>query len=351
MWPFLYVLWLWVLSSVEGVDAVSRNTISRDASFKRLNFYRLGLSANHILDVATTCAVACLEKQHDGSCAAYQWDAETRTCRLQETLSVTASAEDSVVMVRLEPADCLSDADCPADHSCLVSASGSLIHTCVAADCNAILAAGPSKPSGVYTIHAATPHPHQVWCDMDTDGGGWTVFLARLDGSVDFNRELASYQQGFGDAHGEYWLGLDTLHALTSSRQYQLRADISDWEGASVFSVHESMVVAGEAKAYNLTVGDLKKGEGGKGLSNSDGMTFSAKDIDRDIAPHVHCAQKYKGGFWYRKCQMVQPTALYYQGGAYTSARSDGMQWLTWAAHNDPWYSMKTITLKLRPSP
>lgn len=49
----------------------------------------------------------------------------------------------------------------------------------------------------------------RVWCDMDTDGGGWTVFLTRQKQTpqLEFNRSWVEYRSGFGDPHGEYWLG------------------------------------------------------------------------------------------------------------------------------------------------
>lgn len=49
----------------------------------------------------------------------------------------------------------------------------------------------------------------KVWCDMETDGGGWTVFLKRQrqTNQLNFSRIWEEYKTGFGDPYEEYFMG------------------------------------------------------------------------------------------------------------------------------------------------
>ena len=89
-------------------------------------------------------------------------------------------------------------------------------------DCSKLGETGFSS-SGVYYIIPDGGSPMQVFCDLITNGGGWTVFQKRLDGSVDFFRNWESYKNGFGDLNGEFWLGNDKLHRLTFSDELTWR--------------------------------------------------------------------------------------------------------------------------------
>ena len=53
--------------------------------------------------------------------------------------------------------------------------------------CKDLLAAEPSSSSGIYTIHSALINnnaPLEVYCDMATDGGGYTIYPPRDDGDM-----------------------------------------------------------------------------------------------------------------------------------------------------------------------
>ena len=112
--------------------------------------------------------------------------------------------------------------------------------------------------SGVYTINPNGGKPIQVFCDMTTDGGGWTDFQKRLDGSVDFYLQWESYKNGFGDLSGEFWLGNDNLHRLTAADHVMLRVDLEDFEGSITYAEYTNFSVADEADKYRLLIGGYK---------------------------------------------------------------------------------------------
>ena len=134
-------------------------------------------------------------------------------------------------------------------------------------DCSKLSQTGFSL-SGVYYIIPDGENPMQVFCDLITNDGGWTVFQKRLDGSVDFFRNWESYKNGFGDLNGEFWLGNDNLHRLTFFEDVMLRVDLEDFDGNIKYAEYTTFQVAGEADKYRIVIGGYS-GTAGDSLADA----------------------------------------------------------------------------------
>lgn len=86
----------------------------------------------------------------------------------------------------------------------------------------------------------------QAVCDMESAGGGWTVFQRRFDGKLDFNRTWQEYKDGFGSLQREHWLGNAALHSLTATGQHTLRITLQDWYHQTRHANYYSFKVSGE---------------------------------------------------------------------------------------------------------
>ena len=107
----------------------------------------------------------------------------------------------------------------------------------------------------MYTIKPDNLLTFDVFCDQTTEGGGWTVFQKRLDGSVDFYRNWTDYKHGFGDLNGEFWLGMDKIYRLTPCNNSKLRVDLEDFEGNTAYAEYNMFGVMSENDKYKLTLG------------------------------------------------------------------------------------------------
>ncbi|XP_078377204.1 uncharacterized protein LOC144660456 isoform X1 [Oculina patagonica] len=206
-------------------------------------------------------------------------------------------------------------------------------------DCSDLLQSGQTQ-SGLYSVDPHGRGSFTVYCDMRTDGGGWTVFQRRQDGSVDFYRGWNNYKAGFGQLTAEFWLGNDKIHRLTASRPSSLRVELEDWSGGKAYAKYGKFSIGDEQAKYRLEVGSYS-GTAGDSLAYHNNMAFSTKDRDNDRWGG-HCAVQDTGAWWYQICGHSN------LNGQYLGDKSDwrGAVW----HHFRSSLSLKFTEMKLRPS-
>ncbi|XP_038060757.1 ficolin-3-like [Patiria miniata] len=212
--------------------------------------------------------------------------------------------------------------------------------------CKMLLDAG-YRSSGIYTIYPeGFGNCLRVYCDMETDGGGWIVFQRRQDGSVDFYRNWTEYQAGFGDLSGEFWLGNDNLVTLTSDNSqgtWELRVDLEDWEGNRAWAKYSDFQISpGE---YNLNIGqyDASSTAGSDSLFYHRGRPFTTKDRDNDARSGSNCAQSLHGAWWFNNCLHSDLNGRYYPDEH--APYNEGVNWRFWKGFT---YSLKSCRMKMR---
>ncbi|XP_053235036.1 tenascin-X isoform X6 [Podarcis raffonei] len=196
---------------------------------------------------------------------------------------------------------------------------------------------GPSRVRTIY-LGGNQDRPLQVYCDMETDGGGWIVFQRRMNGETNFWRNWQEYATGFGNLTREFWLGNDALHQLTTSGDYELRVDLRAGN-ESVYATYQNFRVDPPADHYRLHLGSYS-GTAGDAFTYHSGSVFSTKDRDpnRVIIP---CAVSYRGAWWYRNCHYANLNGLYANNRDH-----QGINWFNWKGFE---FSIPFTEMKLRP--
>jgi len=196
--------------------------------------------------------------------------------------------------------------------------------------------------SGMYLINMKDTKTIEVFCDQETDDGGWTVFQRRMNGETYFYRDWLSYKEGFGTPHREFWLGNDNLYLLTYQAEYpggsELRVDLEDWSRNKLYGKRSTFSIDNELRKYELFV------EGCDSLAHQNGRKFSTYDADNDVWKKP-CAVEFRGAWWYGDCLTSNLNGEYRLYGEAFS----GWQGVVWyKIKNSASYSLKFAEMKVR---
>ena len=214
------------------------------------------------------------------------------------------------------------------------------------------------RQSGVYQVHLLGKFQRNVYCVLDRYGGGWMAFQRRFDGTVDFfPKKWDDYKRGFGDSAGEYWLGNEMLHLLTTSESQDYMVEATSFQNEVQFKKIRNVVINGEDDEYRINY-DLESIDDTStsipyGL-HMQGMKFSTADNKNDENASGNCAAQY-GGWWHNDCHHVGMNGRYRSEANHAEATSNiewdysanGIMWIGWKGFG---VSLKASLLMIRPS-
>ena len=147
-----------------------------------------------------------------------------------------------------------------------------------------------------------------AFCDMDRNGGGWTVVIRRNDTEYqdDFQQDWDSYKMGFGYLGGEFYWGNEYVWMLTShlDRRYQVYFWLEDCYGNTRYAIYQNFWIEAEADHYRLHLGPYS-GDAGDSFSFNNNQAFTTYDRDYD-SWDKNCAESdiCAGGWWYNACTL-----------------------------------------------
>ena len=171
------------------------------------------------------------------------------------------------------------------------------------------------KIDGLYRLKIPGIMILHVYCDQTTQGGGWTVFQRRQDGSVDFSRKWNDYKIGFGNIKSEFWFGNQHIYDMTkpsfAPKKSQLLINMKmKGKQTQEYVKYNTFEITDEATKYTLKI------DGPSGnvttvrtvLNNNNNTKFSTIDSDNDVWGN-NCASNSNngggGGWWYKACSLV----------------------------------------------
>ena len=195
----------------------------------------------------------------------------------------------------------------------------------------------------------------QVYCDMDTEGGGWTVFQRRQDGSENFFCLLNEYIAGFGDLNGEFWLGLEAIHRLVPTQSDRsvttLRVDLQDSQGNPGNATFETFGLLNSDTRYELTVARYSGGNAGDSLTQHSGSMFYTPDYDVGHPAYgADCVVQTRGAWWFANVRTHDVCNQFssHLNGLYTPVNGDERSGIQWTSFTGGFEALSFSEMKLR---
>ncbi|XP_059221763.1 ficolin-1 [Stomoxys calcitrans] len=172
----------------------------------------------------------------------------------------------------------------------------------------------------------------------------WTTIMRRQDGTVHFNRKWAEYKNGFGNPNGDFFIGLEMMHALTNdNRSQELLIVLTDFDGQTRYARYSTFRIGREDEQYAITELGMYSGDAGDAMVYHRGKKFSTLDRDNNSGNLRNCPHTFMGGWWFHDpCYSGHLHGPYRQKA---EAKTWGLSWGPWRGWD---YSVKYAAMMIR---
>ena len=137
----------------------------------------------------------------------------------------------------------------------------------------------------------------------------------RISDSVDFDRGWDDYVNGFGDVDGNYWMGLEEIHQLTTTSDVSLYINIETFEGEPFTLTLETFSVGNAESNYTMHFSGYSQSsdrvQDTVFRDSDNGMMFTTRDRDNDLRGTNCASAVHRGGWWYSNCGYINPNGNY----------------------------------------
>ena len=182
-----------------------------------------------------------------------------------------------------------------------------------------------------------------------------------MDGSENFERLWADYAAGFGSRSGEYWLGLENMHFLTTASS-SLVIEMEAFPKAKTLTsveTYSDFSIGNAASSYALSVSGYvltgtecspaKDGwDSGDFALKQSGLPFSTEDQETNNYSGAGCSWNTRSGWWHEAtCFPFSLNGFYHQAG-YTADRGFFYEGIAWYTCWDYTYSLMKTTMRVK---
>ncbi|PAA70998.1 hypothetical protein BOX15_Mlig022000g1 [Macrostomum lignano] len=177
----------------------------------------------------------------------------------------------------------------------------------------------------------------------------------RVSDALSFDRLWAEYKTGFGTYHGNYFAGLEWLHARTSAQpsSNRFRVDLLYWNDTYIYAYYLNVLILAESTNYTVSEFTFEPGGGlHQNLFVDKNIQFQTRDRGLSTCSYgQNCAQMFQPQ-WHTCCHSSGPFGRYFNyPTALNVSAADRAKGIVWASNaptnitDGHYYSFKQLEI------